>query len=65
MLANLTVALAAREAAERGYWVVVVQDATAAETFDWHAATMLGIAGGLIRVQWVEEVKEMLEGKRT
>src|SRR5262249_20961549 len=26
MLANLTVALAAREAAERGYWVVVVQD---------------------------------------
>jgi nicotinamidase-related amidase len=65
MFANLTVAFAAREAAERGYEVIVVQDACASETFDWHAATMLGIAGGLIRVQWVDEVKEMLEGKRT
>jgi nicotinamidase-related amidase len=49
MLANLTVAFAAREAAERGFEVIVVQDASASETFDWHAATMLGIAGGLIR----------------
>lgn len=65
MLANITVVLAAREAADRGYWVVVVQDASASETFDWHGATMLGVAGGLIRVQWADEVVEMLEGTRT
>lgn len=65
MLANITIALAAREAADRGYWVVVVQDASASETLDWHAATMLGVGGGMIRAQWVDEAIEMLEGTRT
>jgi len=65
MLANITVVLAAREAADCGYAVVVVQDAAASETLDWHAVTMLGIAGGLIRVHWADEVIEMLEGTRT
>lgn len=65
MLANVTVALAAREAADRGFSVVVAQDASASETFDWHTVTMLGLLGGAIRVQWVEEIIELFEGTRT
>jgi nicotinamidase-related amidase len=65
MPANLTVAMAAREAADRDYRVIVVQDATASETMEWHALTMLGLAGGAIRVSWSEEVIEMLVGTRT
>lgn len=65
MPANLTVALAAREAADRDYRVVVVQDATASETMEWHSLTMLGLAGGAIRIAWTDEAIEMLDGTRT
>jgi nicotinamidase-related amidase len=65
MLANVTVALAAREAADRDYWVIVVHDASASETLDWHTVTMLGVGGGLIRVQMTDDVIEMFEGTRT
>jgi nicotinamidase-related amidase len=65
MPANPSVALTAREAADRNYRVVVVQDAVAAETLEWHSVTMTGLAGGAIRLAWAEEVIEMLDGTRT
>lgn len=65
MLANVTVVLAAREAADRDYWVIVVHDASASETLDWHTVSMLGVGGGLIRVQMTDDVIEMFEGTRT
>ncbi len=50
MMANLTVALAAREAADRDFDILVVQDACASETLGWHAAAMQGLTGGAIRI---------------
>ena len=65
MLADLSVALAAREAADRDLAVVVVQDASASETLGWHVQTMRSLVGGLIRVRSTQQVIEMLEGTRT
>ncbi len=64
MMANIVVTLAAREAADRGFGVIVVHDASASETLEWHGLTMLGIGGGGIRVLFRFEVVEMLEGTR-
>ncbi len=64
-LFNQTVALAAREAADRGFTVIVVWDASASETLDWHMVTRTGIMGGLILSRQTHEVIEMVEGKRT
>ena len=60
-----SVELTAREAADRGYNVVVVSDACAAETWTLHSLTMTLLVGGLIRVRTVEAVLEMLGGRRT
>jgi nicotinamidase-related amidase len=62
MMANVTVALAAREAADRSFDVLVVQDASASETREWHALAMQGLGGGAIRVLWTEDVLELIDG---
>nr|WP_246504823.1 cysteine hydrolase [Microvirga antarctica] len=64
MLANVTIALAAREAADRSFDVLVVHDACASETLEWHGLTMQGIGGGGIRVLWAQDILDMLEGTR-
>lgn len=65
MPGNLSVALAAREAADRDLQVLLVQDACAFETYEWHSLTLLAVSGGTIRVGWTGEAIEMLEGRRT
>src|ERR1700736_5099487 len=65
VLANGAVELTAREAADRGYNVVVVSDACAAETWTLHTLVMTTVVGGLIRVRTVEGVLEMLDGQRS
>jgi nicotinamidase-related amidase len=65
MMAGATVAPAARELADRDFAVVVLNDATASETMEWHATLMQGLLGGLIRVQSTDDAIEMLEGTRT
>lgn len=64
MLANVTLALAAREAVDRGFDVLFAQDASASETIEWHGLTMQGLSGAGIRAQWTHEIIEMLEGQR-
>jgi nicotinamidase-related amidase len=63
--ANGTVEQSAREAADRGYGVVVVSDACAAETWTIHGFVMTTLVGGLIRTRTTTAVLEMLEGART
>lgn len=65
MLFNYTVFITAREAADLGFNVIVVWDASASETLDWHLVTRTGLVGGLIISRSVEEVVEMMEGTRT
>jgi nicotinamidase-related amidase len=65
MMANYSVWLAAREAADQEYGVVVVSDASASETFEWHQQLLNGVVGGLIRTRSTQDVIEMLEGTRT
>jgi nicotinamidase-related amidase len=65
MPGNLSVALAAREAADRDLDVLVAQDACAFETYEWHSLAILALSGGTIRTGWTEEAVEMLEGRRT
>jgi nicotinamidase-related amidase len=64
-LFNYTVALAAREAAERDLKVIVVWDASASESLEWHQVTRTGLVGGLILSRRAQEVIEMMEGTRT
>jgi nicotinamidase-related amidase len=65
MLFNYTVFVTAREAADLGFNVIVVWDASASETLDWHLVTRTGLVGGLILSRSAEEVIEMMEGTRT
>lgn len=62
MMANVTVALAAREAADRNFGVLIVQDACASETLGWHGLTMQGLSGGAIRVVATGDALEMMHG---
>ena len=64
MMANVTVPLAAREAADRDFQVLVVQDASASETLAAHGVTMQGLAGGAIRILGTGDALAMLEGRR-
>lgn len=63
--ANGAVEHTAREAADRGYGVVVVADACAAETWTLHVHVMTTLVGGLIRTRTVTQVLEMLDGTRS
>lgn len=65
MLANVSVAMTAREAADRDLSVIMVWDASASETLDWHENTKTGLVGGLIRIRTTQQVIEMIEGMRT
>lgn len=65
VMAGWAVELAAREAADRGYHVLVAADACAGETFEIHGFVMPQLVGGLIRVRSTEAVLEMLDGART
>lgn len=64
MMANITVALAAREAADRSFDVIIVQDACAGETRQWHVLAMQGLTGGAIRCLWTEDMLELIDGAR-
>lgn len=64
MMANITVSLAAREAADRDFQVLVVQDGSASETLAAHGTTMQGLAGGAIRIVGTGDALAMLEGRR-
>jgi nicotinamidase-related amidase len=63
--ANGAVEHTARDAGDRGYGVVVVSDACAADTWELHTHVMTTLAGGLIRVRTTAAVLEMLDGERT
>src|SRR5262249_12124405 len=65
VLANGSVELTAREAADLGYNVIVVSDACAAETWTLHTLVMTTVVGGLIRVRTVETVLETVGGRRS
>lgn len=65
MLANISVWQTARDAADRGFGVIVVSDCCASETFEWHTQLRTGVVGGLIRERPCHAVIEMLEGTRT
>lgn len=65
MLANTTVALTAQEAADRGFGVILVWDASASESLYWHEITKTGLVGPLIRIRTAQQVIEMMEGTRT
>lgn len=60
-----TVEQTARHAADLGFGVVVVSDASPDETYEIHGFRMRQLVGGLIRVRTTEQVLEMLAGERT
>jgi nicotinamidase-related amidase len=62
LMANITVATAAREAADRDLGVVVVWDASASETLEQHRHIKDSLVGGLVCVRYTREVIEMLSG---
>ena len=65
MMADTVLAMAAREAADRDYGVILVMDASASQTNDWHVNLRDGIVGGLIRQRTTTQVLEMMRGERT
>ena len=65
MLANITVVMTAREAADRDFGVIFVWDASASETLDKHERAKAELVGGLVRTRSTQEVIEILQGTRT
>jgi nicotinamidase-related amidase len=63
MMANVILPLAAREAADRNFNVLVMPDCCASETLDWHALTLQGLVGGAIRVSQSGDVIAMIGGE--
>ena len=61
-MANIALVLAAREAADRGFSVLAVHDASASETLQWHGMAMQGLGGGAIRTVWTGDVLDMIAG---
>ena len=64
-MADTTIAMTAREAADRDFGVIVVMDSSASQTHDWHAQLRDCIVGGLIRQRTTTHVIEMMRGERT
>lgn len=62
LMANVSVTMAAREAADRGFNVVVIWDASASSTLAQHRHVKDSLPGGLIRTRSTREVICMLEG---
>ena len=60
LMANITVALTAREAADRDLGVVVVWDASASETLDEHRHMKTSLVGGLIFMRSTQDIIDML-----
>ena len=56
MLANTTVDLTAREAADRGFGVIMVWDASASESLHWHEIVKTGLVGPLIRIRTAQQL---------
>lgn len=65
VMTGWTVELAAREAADLGYGVLVASDACPGETYEIHHFVMTQLYGGNIRVRPTEAILEMLAGTRT
>ena len=65
VMTGWAVELAAREAADRGYGVLVASDACPGETYAIHDFVMTQLVGGQIRVRSTEAILEMLAGTRT
>lgn len=65
MLANTTLDLTAREAADRGFAVIMAWDASASESLYWHEIVKTGLVGPLTRIRTAQQVIEMMEGTRT
>jgi len=65
VMTGWAVELTAREAADRGYGVLVVSDACPGETYEIHDFVMTQLYGGAIRVRSTGAVLEMLAGQRT
>jgi biuret amidohydrolase len=65
VMTGWAVELTAREAADRGYGVLVVSDACPGETYEIHDFVMAQLYGGAIRVRSTGAVLEMLAGRRT
>ena len=56
--------LVAREAADRGFAVVVISDACVDETYEIHDQRMRNLVGGFIRVRPTDQILEMLDHSR-
>ena len=65
VMTGWAVELTAREAADRGYGVLVASDACPGETYDVHSFVMTQLVGGTIRVRPTSAILEMLAGTRT
>jgi nicotinamidase-related amidase len=65
VLTNGAVEHTVRDAADRGYGVIVVSDACAGESWTIGAFVMTTLVGGLIRTRSTQAVLEMLNGTRT
>ena len=65
VMTGWAVELTAREAADRGYGVLVASDACPGETYAIHDFVMTQLVGGQIRVRSTGAILEMLAGTRT
>jgi len=63
LLADASVALTAREAADLGFQVVVVWDASASSTLAEHEHVKASLAGGSIRLRSTRETLALLRGE--
>lgn len=62
VVTNVCVETTARDACDRGYRVIVVEDACAAFSPEAHDAAMLALQGPFAAVRTAEQVKELLAG---
>ncbi|HZO30527.1 MAG TPA: cysteine hydrolase [Chloroflexota bacterium] len=65
VMTGWSIELTAREAADRGYGVLVASDACPGETYAIHDFVMTQLVGGMIRVRSTGAILQMLAGTRT